>query len=166
MNAREVTRDEISKLEHPTKIAYAAHCARIIWDELRPLWPDAPKGVEEALCAVEQLGAKDFVTEDEKKHMRQAVETLPRFTAAPSSKAERAAVVLAIRAAIGAAISEKEKAAEHAYTAYYEALYAAKNAHYRLPYLSRARAAFDALLGYTNMPPSGAVAPEFFRSNE
>jgi hypothetical protein len=172
MNAREITRDEIAKLEHQTKIAYAARCARIIWDELKPSWPDAPKEVEEALCAVEQLGAKEYITEPEKKNLQQTLEGLPRFAAGPSSKAERAAAALAIRAAIAAAMSKHDKAAgdqkaaEDAYEAYCQALHAAKNAYYRVPYLTRARAGFDALLGCTNMPPSGAVSPEFFRPSE
>jgi hypothetical protein len=172
MNAGEVTLDEIGKLPHQSKIAFAARCARIVLDEpaLRP-WPNAHAVVADALVAAEHWGGQCTVPDQEKDHLRRQAGELRTHAAAwaGSAEGEDAAVARAVCAALEVAISANDRAggdreaADRAYEAYKQAHHAAEVCHYE-PFPVRAREALDAMIAHfrDNDVPSGAFALGIF----
>jgi hypothetical protein len=119
----EITRDEINSLPHFGKIAFAARCARLVWDRPAPTqWQNPPAEFEKALQAAERWGGNreewSFAVECVKKELHLlnkeelTIWTMVNFVRRNPGPSDQVgfgrALAAAITAAVNAAISEYE----------------------------------------------------------
>ena len=59
-----VTREQIDSLPTIAKIAFAAHCACVVWQAVVPgFWQEPPEALEEALAYAERWGGGEPISE-------------------------------------------------------------------------------------------------------
>jgi hypothetical protein len=171
MSEQPVSLDEIKELFQPDKIKFAVTCSRIVWDTYGAgLWPNPPPDLSYALERAEQHGREtysfpiaEYGRSIEQPHARRQLDRACRLLACYAHREAgtpfQANLAGAVLAALQTALLDIQEqrdlntAAENAHAAYTYALHAAQEAshgltpHAEIDFLTKTRAAFNALLG-------------------